>query len=53
MSRTRKGLKAPGFDFWTARPGNKHGAGGYGKSAKRMTHKIERQQNKPSKGDFE
>lgn len=50
MSRTKKGSKGPGFEFWTARPGNRHG-GGVGKYAKRITHKIERQQNKPTKGD--
>ena len=48
MARTKKGSKGAGFEFWTARPGNKHG-GGVGKEAKRITHRIERQQNKPTK----
>lgn len=46
MSRTIKGSKSPGYDYWTARPGNKHGISGYGKDVKKSTHKAERQQNK-------
>lgn len=46
MSRTIKGSKPIGFDFWSARPGNKHGAGGYGKAAKKFTHRAERQISK-------
>ncbi len=52
MSRSHKGGKAPGFEFWTPRPGNKYG-GTIGRAAKRITHKIERQQNKPRQGDFQ
>lgn len=46
MSRTRKGSKAPGYDYWSARPGNRHGALGYGPYAKRRTHRLERQSGK-------
>lgn len=46
MSRTRRGEKSPGFEYWSKRPGNKHGAGGLGKDQKRRTHKAERQQGK-------
>jgi hypothetical protein len=42
MSRTIKGTKPKGYDFWSARPGNKHGAGGFGKNAKKFTHRAER-----------
>jgi hypothetical protein len=44
MSRTRKGSKGPGFEYWSARPGNR--GGGLGKSFKKATHRVERQQNK-------
>lgn len=46
MSRTIKGTKPQGYDYWSARPGNKHGAGGCSTEAKRYTHKIERRNNK-------
>lgn len=45
MSRTRKGSKPVGYDYWTARPCNK-GGGRVGKYTKIMTHRIERQQGK-------
>jgi hypothetical protein len=45
MSRTNKGQKAPGYEYWTARPFNRcggvmspHG----GKHTKKRTHKAER-----------
>lgn len=53
MSRTRKGAKAPGFDFGAPRPGNRHYGGGSGKIRKRITHKIERQQNKAAPADID
>jgi hypothetical protein len=37
VSRTAKGGKGPGFEYWTARPGNR------GKHTKKRTHKAERQ----------
>lgn len=52
MSRTKKGSKAPGFEFWSRRPGNRHG-GGVGAAAKTETHRRERQQRKPKRGDFD
>jgi hypothetical protein len=42
MSRTRRGSKAPGFEFWSARPGG----GGTGKVGKQITHRAERNENK-------
>ena len=47
MSRTRKGRKPAGFEFWSARPGNKHG-NLMGKDAKRFTHRRERQEGRRS-----
>lgn len=45
MSRTTRGEKGPGFDYWSRRhKGN--GITGYGKSVKKMTHKCERQEGK-------
>lgn len=43
MSRTRKGSKPPGYEYWSARPLS---GSPPGKAVKKMTHKIERQQNK-------
>ncbi len=45
MSRTRKGSKGPGYDFWSRRHGN-NGCQGYGSVAKQITHRIERMLNK-------
>ena len=45
MSRTRKGSKPVGYEYWSARPCNK-GGGCVGKYTKIMTHRIERQQGK-------
>lgn len=41
MSHTVKGSKAPGFDYWTARPLNK-GGGFLGRFTKALSHRIER-----------
>lgn len=41
VSRTRKGRKPPGYEYWSRRPGNKC-CGAVGPAAKRMTHKAER-----------
>ncbi len=46
MSRTAKGGKGPGFEYWTARPGNRCGgtiSPNGGKHTKKRTHKAERQ----------
>lgn len=42
MSRTIKGSKYLGYDFWSARPGNKLGANGCSTYAKIKTHRAER-----------
>lgn len=46
MSRTKKGSKGPGHEYWTARPGNKQG-GRPGRATKRRTHRAERRLGKP------
>lgn len=43
MSRTYKKDKDPGTEYWSARPGNKHGSKP-GPFIKHVTHKRERQQ---------
>lgn len=49
MSRSVRGGKGPGFEYWTARPGNT-GGGHYrpdgNTQVKRATHKAERRQGK-------
>lgn len=44
MSRTRKGKKGPGYEYWSARPGNYNNSPGAG--VKRRTHRAERRQGK-------
>lgn len=41
MSRTRKGTKTPGYEYWGKRPG---GAMPPGRISKKITHKAERRQ---------
>ena len=41
MSRTTRGSKGPGHEYWSRRPGNKFG-GIIGTEAKKHTHGIER-----------
>lgn len=43
MSRTKKGAKPPGYDFWSRRP---HSGNGFGPVVKNFTHRVERQQAK-------
>lgn len=46
MSRTKKGSKGPGYEYWSARPFNKGGgllSPKGGKHTKKRTHKAERQ----------
>lgn len=43
MSRTRKGSKPTGYDFWSKRPCS---TSGYGPVVKDMTHRRERGMNK-------
>jgi len=42
MSRTRKGGKGPGYDFWSRRSSVGH----YGKFSKKVTRKQERARDK-------
>jgi hypothetical protein len=46
MSRTHKGQKPPGCEYWSRRPFNKHG-GVLGVFHKRRTHKAERRECLP------
>lgn len=43
MSRTKKGKKGPGYDYWTRRP---YSSSGFGPEVKKMTKKKERAQAK-------
>ena len=43
MSRTRRGSKGPGYDFWSRRP---HSGAGYGREVKKRTHRTERREAK-------
>ena len=45
MSRTKKQKPAPGKEYWSRRPGNRHGSVP-GKVTKAYTHAVERQQGK-------
>lgn len=45
MSRTQKGQKGPGYEYWTARPGNRNGQTP-GRFSKQQTHRAERRQGK-------
>lgn len=49
MSRTHRGKKPPGYDYWSRRPGN----GGHGKDAKDLTHSKERMLDKKIERDSE
>lgn len=50
MSRTKKGSKGPGFDYWSRRPvkgtGSAGMASGFGPDVKKLTHRSERRQGK-------
>lgn len=50
MSRTKKGAKAPGYEYWSRRPMT---GSAPCKWVKKLTHKIERQRNKPKPGDVD
>lgn len=50
MSRTKKKSKAAGTEYWSRRPGNKDG-GPTGKTAKKFTHRRERQKGRQLKDD--
>lgn len=51
MSRTKKGAKAPGYEYWSRRP--MAGCNPCAWVVKQKTHKIERQRNKPKPKDLE
>lgn len=51
MSRTKKGGKAPGFEYWSKRP-CKGGGGCPGKQTKTLTHRAERRQGKDEVKDI-
>jgi hypothetical protein len=43
MSKTKKGAKGPGFEYWSKRPNSMSQPG---KASKKVTHKKERGQSK-------
>jgi hypothetical protein len=45
MSRTKKGKKGPGHEYWSKRPGTKK-AQDPGKYAKKINHRLERIEGK-------
>lgn len=49
MSRTYRGGKSPGYEYWSRRP---NASGAVGKIAKKQIHRIERQQNKREAKQF-
>ena len=44
MSRTKRGSKGPGYDYWSRRPYST--SYGYGPEIKKLCHRAERRQNK-------
>lgn len=50
MSRTKRGSKCVGYDYWSARPLNK-GGGLVGKLTKKFTARIERRNSKKLASD--
>lgn len=46
MSRSAKGGKCFGYEYWSARPFNKCGSFSIGRWVKKRTHKAERHQGK-------
>lgn len=46
MSRSRKGDKGCGFEYWGKRPGTKKTGGSPGKFSKKYTHRLERIEGK-------
>lgn len=44
MSRTVRGGKAPGFEYWSKRPGNKSTYASVGSEQKKITHRLERRE---------
>ena len=57
MSRTKKGSKGPGYDYWSRRPvKSQSGTGGmssgYGPDIKRRTNRAERRRDKKNIDNF-
>ncbi|QDP67478.1 MAG: hypothetical protein Tp138OMZ00d2C19078221_50 [Prokaryotic dsDNA virus sp.] len=50
MSRTIKGSKGAGYEYWSRRPNSCSIPGRFNK---RLTHRIERQQGKVMSDDYE
>ena len=46
MSRTKKGKKQPGYDYWSKRPGTHKGGMDPGKSSKKLNSRLERIEGK-------
>jgi len=46
MSRTKKGKKAIGYEYWSKRPGSNKCGAVPGKETKKRTHRSERKQGK-------
>ena len=46
MSRTKKGKKAIGYEYWSKRPASNKGGATPSKYTKKRTHKLERIENK-------
>lgn len=45
MSRSKKGSKGPGYEYWSRRPGNFDGPKP-GRESKKVTHRLERAEKK-------
>lgn len=46
MSRSRKGEKSVGFEYWGKRPVSRNHGAKPGKTTKRLTHRLERIEGK-------
>jgi len=46
MSRTKKGKKGPGYEYWSKRPGSNKCGSAPGKDSKDFTHRAERREGK-------
>lgn len=51
MSRTKRGGKGPGHEYWSKRPGNKNGAIP-GKTSKTYTNRAERREGRRQKREW-
>lgn len=45
MSKTFRGGKKPGYEYWSARPGNESTYASVGSTQKKITHRIERRRD--------